>query len=57
MTRRIAILAEEFGFERQRLHGWALAQAVLSAWWSYEDGEGLPQEMLAYAGLLATIKL
>jgi streptomycin 6-kinase len=25
------------GFDRQRLVGWSIAQAVLSAWWSYED--------------------
>ena len=35
--RRIAIIAEMLGFERQRLLGWGVAQAVLSAWWSVED--------------------
>ena len=37
--RRIAILAERLGFERERLRLWALAHAVLSAWWSLEDNE------------------
>lgn len=34
---RVAILAEELGFERARIRGWGLAQAVLSACWSIED--------------------
>lgn len=37
--RRIAILAERLGIERGRIRQWALAHAVLSAWWSFEDGE------------------
>ncbi len=38
--RRIAILAERLGFERERILKWGLAHAVLSAWWSLEeDGE------------------
>jgi streptomycin 6-kinase len=33
--------ADELGFDRQRLRAWGLAQAVLSAWWSFEDhGQG-----------------
>ena len=41
LARRIAIFAEELGFERERLRGWGIAHAVLSAWWSVEDhGEG-----------------
>lgn len=35
--RRIDVLADELGFDRRRIAGWAAAQAVLSAWWSYED--------------------
>jgi len=35
--RRVAILAEILGFDRQRILGWGVAQAVLSAWWSVED--------------------
>jgi len=38
LERRLDQLAEALGFERQRLHAWALAQAVLSAWWAFEDG-------------------
>ncbi len=36
--RRIAILSEVLGIDRERIRGWALAQAVLSAWWCIEDG-------------------
>jgi streptomycin 6-kinase len=37
LDRRVDQLAVELGFDRERLVGWALAQAVLAAWWSYED--------------------
>lgn len=37
LARRIALLSEALGFDRARLRDWALAQAVLSAWWSIED--------------------
>jgi len=37
LNRRLDQLSEELGFDRQRLHGWAFSQAVLTAWWSYED--------------------
>jgi len=40
-VRRIAILSEQLGMERERIRGWALAHAVLSAWWSCdEQGRG-----------------
>lgn len=38
MARRLDILAETLELDRERLRQWSLAQAVLSAWWSYEDG-------------------
>jgi len=37
LARRVYQLAEELGFDRERLLGWGVAQAVLAAWWSYED--------------------
>lgn len=37
MARRLAILADELAIPRERLWGWGMAQAVLSAWWDYED--------------------
>jgi len=35
--RRIDILHERLGFERDRIREWGLAHAILSAWWSIED--------------------
>jgi streptomycin 6-kinase len=39
--RRIAILSERLGFDRQRLWAWAVCHSLLSAWWDLaEDGTG-----------------
>ncbi|MFH2104348.1 MAG: aminoglycoside phosphotransferase family protein [Chloroflexota bacterium] len=32
-ARRIAILSDLLGFDRKRIHAWAVAHSVLSAWW------------------------
>jgi streptomycin 6-kinase len=37
LSRRVDILVEVLGFDRQRLLGWALVGAVLSMLWSIED--------------------
>ncbi len=37
LSRRADLLAERLGFDRQRILMWGTAQAVLSAWWSFED--------------------
>jgi len=37
-ARRLDILVETLDMDCERLRQWSLAQAVLSAWWSYEDG-------------------
>ncbi len=53
LARRVDQLSDELGFDRQRIWGWGVAQAVLSAWWSYEDhGRGWAP-MLALAERLA----
>jgi len=55
-ARRIDRFAMELGIDRARLRGWALAQAVLSAWWSLEDrGHGW-EPMIALAELIGAIK-
>jgi len=51
-SRRIAILAEMLGMDARRLQSWAFAQAILSAWWSYEDGGTFEPSWLAYAEAL-----
>ncbi|HDQ34977.1 MAG TPA: aminoglycoside resistance protein, partial [Chloroflexi bacterium] len=43
LSRRLNIFSELLGFDRERLRAWSVAQAVLSAWWSYED-HGHPGE-------------
>jgi streptomycin 6-kinase len=52
-ARRVDQLAEALGFDRGRMLGWALAQAVLSAWWSYEDHGRFWDQALACAEALA----
>ncbi|MBK8904957.1 MAG: phosphotransferase [Anaerolineaceae bacterium] len=56
-ARRLDILAETLALDRERLRQWSLAQAVLSAWWSYEDG-GDPADWeptMRLAGVLAEL--
>jgi streptomycin 6-kinase len=57
-ARGLDILAETLDMDRERLRQWSLAQAVLSAWWSYEDG-GDPADWepaMRLAGVLAELK-
>jgi streptomycin 6-kinase len=55
MARRMDQLAEELGFDRARIVGWGVAQAVLSAWWTIEDhGHGW-EPMIACAEILAAL--
>jgi len=42
--------------DHARVRGWALAQAMLSAWWSVEDFGEISREMLTCVELLAAIK-
>jgi streptomycin 6-kinase len=37
--RRVSILSEMLGMERERILAWGLSHAVLSAWWSIEDND------------------
>lgn len=57
LDRRVGVLAERLDLDRRRVVGWGMAQAVLSAWWSVEDGEaeGPPALMLAVAEALAEL--
>lgn len=55
LARRIAVLSEELGCERERIRGWGMYEAVLSACWSLEDNEGVGEDHLACAQLLAQI--
>ena len=46
-------LADELGFDRQRILGWSMAQAVLSGWWTYEDSGRYDATWLAIAEALS----
>jgi len=54
-ARRVAVLSEMLGFDRERIAGWSVAQAVLSAWWSYEDHGEHDTAMITCAEALATL--
>jgi streptomycin 6-kinase len=55
IERRIDILHEHLGFERERILEWSLAHAVLSAWWGIEDNTGW-EYALGFAKLIADLK-
>ena len=54
--RRIDILHERLGFERERILEWGLAHAVLSAWWGIEDNTGWDYA-LAFAKMIADLNI
>lgn len=56
---RIATFAGTLGLDPERIRDWALAQAVLSAWWSIEDNDDPAwiAPMVGFAELLATLPL
>ncbi len=54
--RRLALFAERLGFDREQMLDLAVAQAVLSGWWSYEDGEWPNATWLAIAETLDDIR-
>ncbi|GAC1424721.1 MAG: aminoglycoside phosphotransferase family protein [Ktedonobacteraceae bacterium] len=55
LARRVDQFSEELGFDRARIRGWGLAQAVLSAWWSVEDSGQLGEGSLICAQVLSEI--
>lgn len=55
LARRVAQFAEELGFERARVRGWAVYQAILSAWQDVEDVGEPSAAMLRCVELLAAI--
>jgi streptomycin 6-kinase len=54
--RRIDILHERLGFERERIREWGVAHAVLSAWWGIEDNTGWDYA-LAFAEMIAELNI
>jgi streptomycin 6-kinase len=54
IEKRIDILHEHLGFERERILEWSLAHAVLSAWWGIEDHTGW-EYAAGFAELVASL--
>ena len=52
LARRVDYFSKELELPRDRLLGWAVAQAVLAAWWSYEDHRARWEPWLRHAELL-----
>lgn len=56
LARRVDQLVDVLELDRERIIGWGVAQAVLSAWWSYEDhGHGW-EPAIACAEWLAALR-
>jgi streptomycin 6-kinase len=55
LRRRVDQLAEELGWDRERLIGWGVAQAVLAGWWSCEDHRHGWEPWIACAEVLASL--
>ena len=53
--RRVSILSERLGWEREKIINWATAHAVLSAWWSIEDNME-DEYAIQFARLFSEIK-
>jgi streptomycin 6-kinase len=56
LERRIAIFAETLGLDQHRIHGWALVQAVLNAWWSVDVAPEIYAADLVVAHALASLR-
>jgi len=54
IKKRIDILHEHLGFERERILEWSLAHAILSSWWSFEDNTGW-ESAAGFAEMIATL--
>jgi streptomycin 6-kinase len=56
LQRRVSVLSERLGLEPADIRAWAFCHAVLSAWWSLEDGDPeWGQYSMRWAELLASI--
>ena len=53
--RRIDILHEQLGFERERIREWGVAHAVLSTWWHIEDNTGGGEFAMNFAEMIADL--
>jgi streptomycin 6-kinase len=56
LERRIDLLTEELDLDRSRVRGWAISQAVLAAYWGWEDSGRVWEKALTFAELLSESK-
>lgn len=56
MARRVRRLSDELGFERERVRGWGVSQAMLAAVWSCEDGARDAGAWVACAEAIAAVE-
>jgi streptomycin 6-kinase len=56
IERRVNQMAEEMEYDLDRVRGWGLAQAVLSVWWSYEDGDSDWADSLEIAEIIRGVR-
>jgi streptomycin 6-kinase len=57
LARRIDQLSEELSFDRARVRGWGLHQALLASWWDVEDTGQHGEGTLRCAELLSALKV
>ncbi len=55
LSRRVDIFEQRLGIDRSRMIQWAFAQAILSAWWFYEDHEDGWRPALELADIIAQV--
>ena len=55
LAERLDHFTDELRFERERTLGWRVAQAVLSAWWGFEDSGHVEDEAITCAELFAKV--
>jgi streptomycin 6-kinase len=56
LGRRIDQLAEQLSLDRSRVRGWGISQAVLAAYWDWEDSGRVWEEALVFAELLSAVR-
>jgi streptomycin 6-kinase len=56
LERRIDQLAEQLSLDRSRVRGWGISQAVLAAYWGWEDSGRVWEEALVFAELLSVVR-
>lgn len=56
LARRVRLLSEGLGFEPDRVLGWGFSQAVLAAYWGWEDEGKVWEQALTFAELLTAIR-